>query len=663
VLTNVQITGSVNYGTNTITYTATDPSGNTAITNRTVIAIDTTPPTITPMADAVTNTAPGQCYATGVVLGFPPSSDACDFPIVTNNAPSQFPFGTNYVTWTARDPSGNSTSTIQRVIIRDLEPPIITCPGNRTTNGANPIVTFIGTATDNCPLVTITCVPPSGSAFAIGATTVRCTATDASGNTNTCTFTITVSAGALTILSPTDYQTFAGDSTTVQGTATFPAGVKSVTVNGAAATLAAGTNWSRRVSLTMGTNTFTVIATDKSSPAQTATQVVHAVLVGPAPVARYSAAPTTTLTGLPVTFQDKSTGNITARLWDFGDGQTTNAASPTHAYAAAGLYTVRLTVTGPGGSNTTTGAKPITIQPNFTALQGTYNGLILQTNAPTFATAGTIKVVLKNNGAFAANVSLGGVNSAFKGQFDDAGNATNATTPRAILHAAADQITGTVAGTPVVADRAVYSAKNPCLLAGKYNCLLAPATNPPGIGYAVLTVTASGSAALAGTLADGTALSVKLPVSKTGTLPLYKLLYANKGVMAGWVAVSSSNTVAWIKPGTTGFNTALKLTNTKLTPPAGAGTWNLTLAAGDLPSNVVKTVTISPTGTVTLPPADAYKLALKVTTAAGKFTGSFVHPVTTKPVPFAGLFLPTPANNAGGFFRGPNTSGAVTLEP
>src|SRR5262249_39691531 len=48
------------------------------------------------------------------------------------------------------------------------------------------------TASDNCPGVTTACVPPSGSCLPVGATTVTCTATDASGNTAMCSFSITV---------------------------------------------------------------------------------------------------------------------------------------------------------------------------------------------------------------------------------------------------------------------------------------------------------------------------------------------------------------------------------------------------------------------------------------------------------------------------------------
>src|SRR6185369_3304905 len=48
-----------------------------------------------------------------------------------------------------------------------------------------------------------------------------------------------------------------------------------------------------------------------------------------------------------------STGSITNRAWDFGDGTGTNtsATSVPHTYTAAGTYTVGLTVQGPGGSH------------------------------------------------------------------------------------------------------------------------------------------------------------------------------------------------------------------------------------------------------------------------------------------------------------------------
>ncbi|MCS6804523.1 MAG: pectinesterase family protein, partial [Blastocatellia bacterium] len=78
----------------------------------------------------------------------------------------------------------------------DSMPPQITCPMNRTIGTQAPNcsarATYVATATDNCPGVSVTCTPPSGSTFALGTTTVSCKATDAGGNMATCTFTVTV---------------------------------------------------------------------------------------------------------------------------------------------------------------------------------------------------------------------------------------------------------------------------------------------------------------------------------------------------------------------------------------------------------------------------------------------------------------------------------------
>jgi len=47
---------------------------------------------------------------------------------------AQFAAGTNVVTWTATDGSGNTATCQQRVIVRDSLPPTITCPTDVTVN-------------------------------------------------------------------------------------------------------------------------------------------------------------------------------------------------------------------------------------------------------------------------------------------------------------------------------------------------------------------------------------------------------------------------------------------------------------------------------------------------------------------------------------------------
>jgi len=75
------------------------------------------------------------------------------------------------------------------------------------------------------------------------------------------------------------------------------------------------------------------------------------------PTAGFTGTPTTGYAPLPVVFTDASSGSITNWVWSFGDGNSiTNGSSSsvTNTYAAAGSYTVALTVSGPGGANTNT---------------------------------------------------------------------------------------------------------------------------------------------------------------------------------------------------------------------------------------------------------------------------------------------------------------------
>jgi len=84
----------------------------------------------------------------------------------------------------------------------------------------------------------------------------------------------------------------------------------------------------------------------------TKTQTNYITVSAPAPVANFSAKPTSGRAPLAVQFKDTSTGTVNSWLWNFGDGGTSTLQNPDHTYATEGSYTVSLTVTGPGGSNT-----------------------------------------------------------------------------------------------------------------------------------------------------------------------------------------------------------------------------------------------------------------------------------------------------------------------
>jgi PKD repeat protein len=77
---------------------------------------------------------------------------------------------------------------------------------------------------------------------------------------------------------------------------------------------------------------------------------------------------------LEVTFINQSTGDLTDRLWDFGDGNTNSTRDYiTHTYTAPGTYTVSLTVSGPLGSDTKTKVDYITVGDTTPVLQAEFS--------------------------------------------------------------------------------------------------------------------------------------------------------------------------------------------------------------------------------------------------------------------------------------------------
>jgi hypothetical protein len=188
-------------GTTTVTCTST--AGPQC--SFTVTVNDTQPPTITCPANITVSNDPNQC---GAVVNYPAPtvSDNCPgvgAPICAPASGSFFPRGTTTVTCNVADFAANSASCTFTITVNDTQPPTITCPANITAVTDQSICAQPGTPicqvvtfttpipTDNCPGTTVACVPPSGTCFNVGVTTVTCTATDASGNTATCSFTIT----------------------------------------------------------------------------------------------------------------------------------------------------------------------------------------------------------------------------------------------------------------------------------------------------------------------------------------------------------------------------------------------------------------------------------------------------------------------------------------
>jgi hypothetical protein len=125
---------------------------------------------------------------------------------------STFPLGSTTVQCSVTDDSGNTGSGSFTVTVVDTTDPVVTCGANIQAEATGPggaVVTWGAgqcTASDLVDTGVTDCTedPASGSTFPLGPTTVECSMTDASGNTGTGTFVVTVVFGFDGFFQPID---------------------------------------------------------------------------------------------------------------------------------------------------------------------------------------------------------------------------------------------------------------------------------------------------------------------------------------------------------------------------------------------------------------------------------------------------------------------------
>jgi hypothetical protein len=153
------------------------------------------PPTVNVPA-AVTAEATG---AVGAAVAFAATvsdpEDGTSVPACTPSTGSTFPLGETTVTCTAVDAGRLAAEGTFTITVIDTTPPLVsgadviaeaTGPGGAT-------VEYVAAALDLVDgAIAPACAPASGSLFALGATTVSCSATDAQGNMGYGSFTVTV---------------------------------------------------------------------------------------------------------------------------------------------------------------------------------------------------------------------------------------------------------------------------------------------------------------------------------------------------------------------------------------------------------------------------------------------------------------------------------------
>lgn len=117
---------------------------------------------------------------------------------------------------------------------------------------------------------------------------------------------------------------------------------------------------------------FMVKLTALSATGCPAAEIIRPVIVNPNPVADF--ATTTVCLGRPTEFTNKSIG-AASYVWDFGDGTNSTAPNPTHTYATAGTFTVKLmavsalVATGAGAAVAVLGAVGVWSDPSKRPIQ------------------------------------------------------------------------------------------------------------------------------------------------------------------------------------------------------------------------------------------------------------------------------------------------------
>ncbi len=343
----------------------------------------------------------------------------------------------------------------------------------------------------------------------------------------------------------------------------------------------------------------------------------------------------------------------------------------------------------------------------FIPEQGTFNGLFLDTNNVTEASSGFFTLTLAPSGAFTGKImTSGGTYHLPTTRKFDLGGQVQFTVPTKQdtlsfnlqldpSDSASQQITGTVSDSAwtaeLTADRAAFSAGHKAVnYAGRYTLAIAGSgdatTSPGGIGWGTLTISPTGLITLQGSLADGTALSQSVSVSKDGLWPFYAA-YApppagNGGAVLGWITFSNQpatllgGSLSWFRPAgklpvvyQSGF--------TNLTVPVVGSAYNatnkpllalssgqVTLGGGNLPFTITNQIALASNNVITLMAAtgNTNRLALTINKTTGAISGRFANPANSKQTIKVNGVLLQNQTNAVGYFLGTNQTGAFLLD-
>ncbi|MFL2856828.1 MAG: HYR domain-containing protein [Planctomycetota bacterium] len=187
-------------GSTTVTYSVTDESGNSTEDSFIVTVEDVEAPVFTAISTDYTVSADADQCGTAVIWPDAEASDNCGVDSITYDRTNGLflELGDHPVNVTVTDIHGlQTTQQFVITVVDDTAPVIHDLPADiqltATEGQCGAVATWIEpTSTDNCPGRLLANNIPSGSFFLVGQTTVSYVSTDASGNTTTESFTVTV---------------------------------------------------------------------------------------------------------------------------------------------------------------------------------------------------------------------------------------------------------------------------------------------------------------------------------------------------------------------------------------------------------------------------------------------------------------------------------------
>jgi|GEM_PF-1089515 len=351
-----------NVGSNTVTLTVQDASGNSASTSVTVTVMDTIKPSATAKNHTVSLDASGSAsiVASDINDG---SSDACGVASLSVS-PSSFDctnLGANTVTLTVTDNNGNVSTTTSTVTVQDNRAPnavaqnitiALDASGNATATAAM----VDNGSSDNCAINSMSLSKTSFTCADLGNNTVVLTLTDASGNSSTATAIVTVVDNLAPTVSTQNITVYLGSG----GNASISAGMVDNGSSDNCAVSSLSLDISSFTCANIGPNTVTLTATDGSSNSASATATVTVL---------DTVSPSVSTQNVSLSLDANGLGSISTTDIDDGSTDACGIASMSldktnFTCADLGTNTVSLTVTDNNG-NVSSGTAIVTVVDNI----------------------------------------------------------------------------------------------------------------------------------------------------------------------------------------------------------------------------------------------------------------------------------------------------------